>query len=80
MAQNDRNPTGQQPEALRSLEAAAKAGSKKPDEQGLEARGNTAPKPASLEAEQRAGAETLKAGAEGRTEDMEAAAKKAPGR
>lgn len=72
--------TGQQPEALRSLDAAAKAGSKKPDGQGLQARGDTAPRPAPLKAEQQAAAEVLKAGAEGRVEDMDKAAKKAPPR
>jgi hypothetical protein len=72
--------SGQQPEALRSLEAAAEAGSKKPDEQGLQATSKTAPRPAALDAEQQAAAEVLKAGTEGRTGDMEKAAKKAPPR
>ena len=81
MPQNDHGKsTGQQPEALRSLDAAAKAGSKKPDSQGLQATGKTAPKSAPLEAEQDAAAEVLKAGAEGRVGDMERAAKKAPPR
>jgi hypothetical protein len=48
----DRMQDGQQPEALRSLKSAAKAGSRKPQEQGLEARGDTAPISAPLEQEQ----------------------------
>ena len=56
--------SGQQPEALRSLDAAAKAGSRKPDDQGLQATGKTAPRPDSLEEEQRKAAEVLKEGAE----------------
>lgn len=58
----DASSSGQQPEALRSLEAAAKADSRKPEDQGLEARGDTAPRPDSLEAEQKKAAEILKAG------------------
>lgn len=71
---------GRQPEALRSLATAAKAGSKKPDDQGLQATGRTSPKPAPLKAEQDAAAEVLKAGAERRVSDMESASKKAPKR
>lgn len=55
---------GQQPEALASLEAAAKSGSKKPDDQGLQARPDTAPKPESLAKEEAEAAEILKDGAE----------------
>jgi hypothetical protein len=55
---------GQQPEALASLEAAAKSGSKKPDDQGLRAKADTAPKPDSLEKEEAVAAEILKKGAE----------------
>ena len=81
MPQNNRGgSSGQQPEARRSLEAAAKAGSRKPDEQDLQATGKTAPRSAPLQAEQKAAAEVLKAGAEGRTSDMDKAAKKAPPR
>jgi hypothetical protein len=69
---------GRQPEALRSLKEAAKAGSKKPDDQGLEATGRTAPRSAALKTEQDAAAEVLKAGAEGRVGDMQSAAKKGP--
>jgi hypothetical protein len=71
---------GQQPEALRSLEAAAKAGSKKPDGQGLTATDQTAPTPASLEQEEQTAAEILRAGAEGDTKGMAAAAKKGHGK
>jgi hypothetical protein len=56
--------TGQQPEALNSLKAAARAGSQKPDGQGLAAKGETAPEAESLEAEQADAAEILKQGAE----------------
>jgi hypothetical protein len=71
---------GQQPEALRSLETAAKAGSKKPDHQGLEATAETAPVPASLEQEEAAAAGVLSAGADKDPKGMDAAAKKAPER
>ena len=55
---------GQQPEALASLEAAAKSGSKKPDDQGLRARPDTVPKPGSLAKEEAEAAEILEDGAE----------------
>ncbi len=55
----DRMQDGQQPEALRSLKSAAKAGSQKPQDQGLEARGDTAPISASPEQEQDAAAKVL---------------------
>jgi hypothetical protein len=71
---------GQQPEALRSLKSATRAGSKKPREQGLEAQSDTAPIPAPPEQEQAAAAEILKAGTEKNPKAMEAAAKKAPRR
>jgi hypothetical protein len=67
---------GQQPEALRSLEAAAKPGSKKPDGQGLTATDETAPTSASLEQEEQTAAEILRAGAKGDTRGMADAAKK----
>ncbi|HEX8165368.1 MAG TPA: hypothetical protein VF601_06210 [Beijerinckiaceae bacterium] len=73
-------PKGRQPEALRSLKAAARSGSRKPDGQGYEARGDTAPKPAAPERKQKAAAEVLKAGAEKRPDRMREAAKKAPER
>ncbi|MBD2747087.1 hypothetical protein IC232_10335 [Microvirga sp. BT688] len=71
---------GQQPEALRSLKSAAKAGSQKPDDQGLEARGDTAPIPASPEQEQDAAAKVLREGVKKNPRGMEEAAKKAPRR
>ncbi|HEY8381966.1 MAG TPA: hypothetical protein VIL09_07450 [Microvirga sp.] len=46
------DPGGQQPDPLASLEAAAEAGSKKPDDQGLRATERTSPKPGSLEEEE----------------------------
>jgi hypothetical protein len=71
---------GQQPEALRSLKAAARSGSKKPVDQGLAAKDDTAPRPASSKQKQSAAAEVLKAGVEKSPGKMEAAAKKAPPR
>jgi hypothetical protein len=71
---------GQQPEVLRSLESAAKAGSQKPQEQGLEARGDTAPIPTPLEQKQDAAAKVLQEGVEKNPQRMDAAARKAPQR
>ena len=76
----DRRQDGQQPEALRSLKSAAKAGSRKPDGQGLEARGDTAPVSASPEQEQHAAAKVLREGVKKNPRGMEEAAKKAPRR
>lgn len=76
----DRTQDGQQPEALRSLKSAAKAGSQKPRDQGLEARGDTAPIPASPEQEQDAAAKVLQEGVKKNPQGMEEAAKKAPKR
>jgi hypothetical protein len=71
---------GQQPEALRSLKSAAKAGSQKPRDQGLEARRDTAPIPAPPEQEQDAAAKVLQEGVEKNSRGMEEAARKAPRR
>jgi hypothetical protein len=71
---------GQQPEALRSLKSAAKAGSQKPQDQGLEARGDTAPISASPEQEQDAATKVLREGVKKNPQGMEQAAKKAPQR
>lgn len=57
-------PKGQEPEALATFGAAARSGSRKPDEQGMTARPETAPKPASLERKQEKAAEVLREGAE----------------
>src|SRR4051794_33881137 len=76
----DRMQDGQQPEALRSLKSAAKAGSRKPQEQGLEARGETVPIPAPLEQEQDAAAKVLQEGVDKNPRGMEEAARKAPQR
>ncbi|WP_201860597.1 hypothetical protein [Microvirga soli] len=76
----DRTQDGQQPEALRSLKSAAKAGSQKPKDQGLEARADTKPIPAPLEQEQDAAAKVLKEGVEKNPQGMEDAARKAPER
>jgi hypothetical protein len=77
---DDKPKQGQQPESLRSLEAAAKHGSKKPADQGLRAKGDTAPQPAPLEQEQQAAADVLKAGTEHDPKRMDEAARKAPRR
>lgn len=76
----DRTQDGQQPEALRSLKSAAKAGSQKPQEQGLEARGDTAPVPAPLEQEQDAATKVLQEGVKKNPQGMEDAAREAPER
>jgi hypothetical protein len=76
----NRTQDGQQPEALRSLKSAAKAGSRKPDDQGLEARGDTAPVSASPEQEQDAAAKVLREGVKKNPRGMAEAAKKAPRR
>ncbi len=68
--------SGQQPEALKTFSAAARSGSVKPKDQGVTAKEDTAPKPKDLEAKQKAAAEVLTAGAEGRPRTS-AAAKKA---
>ncbi len=71
---------GQQPEALRSLKSAAKAGSRKPRDQGLEARGDTAPIPAPPEQKQEAAATVLQEGVAKNPHGMDEAARKAPRR
>jgi hypothetical protein len=76
----DRKQDGQQPEALRSLKSATKAGSQKPRNQGLEARDDTAPIPAPLEQEQDAAAKVLQEGVKKNPQGMERAARKAPER
>ena len=76
----DRKQEGQQPEALRSLKSAAKAGSQKPKDQGLEARGDTAPIAAPLEQEQDAAAKVLQEGVKKDPQGIEKAARKAPER
>ncbi len=73
----DRIQDGQQPEALRSLKSAAKAGSQKPQEQGLDARGDTAPIPAPLEQEQDAAKKVLQEGVKKNPQGMEDAAREA---
>ena len=54
----------QQPEALRTFEAASRSGGKKPSGQGLEARGDTGPLPDSTERKARTAAKVLQAGNE----------------
>ncbi len=60
---SSRDPGGQQPEALASLKAAARSGSKKSKDQGLRASPSTAPQPGSLEAEEGKAADILAKGA-----------------
>ena len=54
-----RDPGGQQPEALASLEDAARSGSKKADAQGLRARPGTAPESRPVESEEAEAARIL---------------------
>jgi hypothetical protein len=67
---------GQQPEALNTFGAAARSGSVKPREQGLTAKADTQPKRKDPAQKNKAAAEVIKAGAEGRPR-TNAAAKKA---
>jgi len=53
---------GLQPEALREFEAVARAGGKKPDDQGMAAKSDTAALPDSPNRKQKAATEMLKAG------------------
>jgi hypothetical protein len=53
---------GQQPEALREFEAAARAGGKKPDDQGMTAKPETASLPDSPARKQKAATDVLRAG------------------
>jgi len=68
MAGSKDEPEGQQPEALNTFAAASRSGSVKPDDQGLVAKEDTAPKPKNLSEKHEAAAEVLKAGSEGRPE------------
>jgi hypothetical protein len=72
-------PEGQQPEALNTFDAASRSGSVKPKDQGLKAKPATAPKAKNPTEKDRAAAEVLKAGAEGRS-GTNASAKKASDR
>jgi len=60
--QDNDKPEGQRPEALRTFEAAARAGGKKPDDQGLTAKPDTAPLPDSLKREEVTATKVLQAG------------------
>ena len=66
---------GQQPEALNTFGAASRSGSVKPKDQGLTAKADTAPKPKDPSEKDKAAAEVLKAGAEGRPSTSTAAKK-----
>jgi hypothetical protein len=59
---DDRKSEGKLPEALETFEAAARAGGAKPKEQGLAATPETEPKPDSLERENKAATDVLRAG------------------
>ncbi len=50
--QSEKDPGGQQPEFIKGLDAAAKAGGVKPADQTTQATAKTAPKPDSLEREE----------------------------
>jgi hypothetical protein len=59
----DKNkPEGEEPEALRTFEAAARGGGKKPDDQGLTAKPDTEPLPDSLDREEKTATKVLQAG------------------
>jgi hypothetical protein len=75
MSARQKSSKGQQPEALNTFETAARSGSVKPKTQGLTAKGDTAPKPKNLSKKNRAAAEVLKAGAQGRARTSAAANK-----
>jgi hypothetical protein len=64
---------GQQPEALNTFHAAARSGSVKPEDQGLTAKADTAPKAKDPSKKNKAAADVLKAGAEGRPRTSRAA-------
>ena len=59
-----KDPGGQQPEMLKGLDAAARSGGVKPADQSMQATAETAPKPDSLDKEERDAAEILKRNAE----------------
>jgi hypothetical protein len=74
-------PTGQQPEALATLAAAARSGKgKKPATVGLEATARTAPIPGDLKQEQKAATKVLREGATGKKQGAEAAVDALPDR
>jgi hypothetical protein len=59
-----KDPGGQQPEMVKGLDAAARAGGVKPADQSTKATGDTAPEPDSLEREESQAARIYKANAE----------------
>jgi hypothetical protein len=64
---NSSGPQGQQPEALNTFNAASRSGSIKPKEQGLTAQPESRPKTKDPAEKNKAAADVLKAGAEGRS-------------
>jgi hypothetical protein len=64
---NSSGPKGQQREALKTFAAASRSGSLKPKDQGTTAKSDTAPKAKNLAGKQKAAAQVLKAGVEGRS-------------
>jgi len=62
MAKEPTPKEGDLPEALETFEAAARAGGVKPAKQGVDATPETEPKPDSLEREEKAATDVLKAG------------------
>ena len=73
MAKRSSGAKGQQPEALKTFGAASRSGSIKPKDQGLTAKSDTAPKAKASGTKDKAAAEVLKAGAEGRAGTKKAA-------
>ena len=69
------SPQGRQPEALDTFAAASRSGSVKPKDQGLAAKSDTRPKRKNPGEKDKAAAEVLKAGAEGRPRTNPAAKK-----
>jgi hypothetical protein len=66
MAEKTGGSKGQQPEALKTFGAASRAGSVKPEDQGLTATSETRPKPKDSAQKNEAAAEVLNAGATGK--------------
>ena len=62
MANDPKAPSGVEPEALETFEAAARSGGVKPADQGLTATPETEPKPDNLDRENQAATDVLKAG------------------
>jgi hypothetical protein len=75
MASKNSSGKGRQPEALNTFGAASRSGSVKPKDQGLTAKADTSPKSKNPDEKNKAAAEVLRAGAEGRPRTSKAAKK-----